>query len=156
MKTIIVGMGNTILSDDGVGILVARDLMERLADYPYYEVMETPLAGMNLIPMLEGYDRAIIIDAIEVSNPVPGTLHNFDLSELAATMHVTSPHGTNLYTAVELGRRCGLQMPGKITIFAIEVENVTTFSSECTPAVEKCITEVAEEIIRYLKTESNG
>jgi hydrogenase maturation protease len=151
MKTVIIGMGNTIMSDDGVGILVARILKERLADNPEIEVHETPLAGMNLITMLEGFETAFVIDAIETTNPVPGVLHKFDLSELAATMHVTSPHGTNLYTAVELGRRCGLQMPQTVTIFAIEIENATIFSSECSPAVECRIPAIADEILSDLE-----
>jgi hydrogenase maturation protease len=150
MKTIIIGMGNTIMSDDGVGIRVARILKERLSNYPGIEVQETPLAGMNLVPMLEGFDRAVVIDAVETTNSVPGTLHKFDLNDLAATLHIISPHGTNLYTAVALGRRCGLQMPRSVMIFAIEIENTTTFSSECTPAVECRIAAIADEIMSDL------
>jgi hydrogenase maturation protease len=150
MKTTIIGMGNTILCDDGVGIRVARILKDRLAGNPDYDVHETPLAGMNLIPMLEGFERAIIVDAMETFDPVPGTLHKLSLKDFAATMHITSPHGTNLYTAVELGRRCGLAMPEAITIYAIEIEDASTFSSSCTPVIEGKINDIADTILSQL------
>ncbi len=72
MKTIILGMGNTIMSDDGVGIRVSRILKDMFSEYPDIEVRETPLAGLNIILLLEGYDRAYIIDAIKTRDGTPG------------------------------------------------------------------------------------
>jgi len=151
MKTIIIGMGNTILCDDGVGIRVARLLKDRLAGNESVEVCETHLAGMNIVPTIEGYGRAVIIDAIETEKPVPGALHRLRLEDLAATLHITSPHGTNLYTSIELAKRCGLSMPETITIFAIEIEDASTFSATCTPAVESRITEITEDIFSFIE-----
>ncbi|HOX29118.1 MAG TPA: hydrogenase maturation protease [bacterium] len=150
IKTLIIGMGNIIMSDDGVGIRIARVLSDRLSGKQDVDVRETPLTGMNLVTMIEGYETAIIIDAIKTVEPAPGVLHKFDLDELALTMHITSPHGTNLYTAVELGRRCGLKMPRKITIFGIEIEDATVFSEECTPVIESRLSAIADEIMKQL------
>ncbi len=154
MKTIIIGMGNTILCDDGVGIRVARVLKERLAGQGDIEVCETHLAGMNIVPMIEGYSRAVIIDAIQTENPVPGALHMLSLDDLAATLHLTSPHGTNLYTSIELAKRCGLSMPATVTIFAIEIEDASTFSASCTPSVENRVSEIAEDIFDFMNSEN--
>jgi len=62
----------------------------------------------------------------------------------AATQHAASPHEVNFATALELGNRLGLALPQQITIFAIEVENVNSFSEECTPEVEHAIPVVAD------------
>ncbi|MFH1540078.1 MAG: hydrogenase maturation protease [bacterium] len=153
MKTIVLGMGNTILSDDGVGIHVARELKKMLNGKPDVEVSETHLAGLNLVSILEGHDRAIVIDAIETAGGAPGTLHTLDLEDFASTMHLTSPHGINLYTAVEMGRRCGMRMPEQVTIFAVEVDEQNTFSDTCTPLIENRIPEIAEQIFSYVKAE---
>ncbi|GAH17016.1 unnamed protein product [marine sediment metagenome] len=64
MKTLILGLGNPILSDDGVGFCVAGELRGRLSQQEV-TVMETSMTGLSLLDLLAGYDRAIIIDAIQ-------------------------------------------------------------------------------------------
>lgn len=71
MKTLVLGMGNPILCDDGVGIRVARVLLEK-PQLPDVTIEEFSLAGMDLLELLSGYDRAIIIDAIEADGAKPG------------------------------------------------------------------------------------
>jgi hydrogenase maturation protease len=72
VKTIVLGLGNTILRDDGAGIYVARALRERLGGAA--DVREAELAGMDLIEMLRGYDRAYIVDAIQLDGEDPGVV----------------------------------------------------------------------------------
>ncbi|MFH1857283.1 MAG: hydrogenase maturation protease [Candidatus Omnitrophota bacterium] len=153
VKTLILGMGNTILSDDGVGILLVRELKKSLAGRPGVDIRETPLAGLNLVYLLEGYHRAIIIDAMETRTPEPGKIHRLDLADFASTMHLTSPHGINLYTALEVGCRCGLRMPESVTILAIEVENTSTFSTRCSPHIETLMPEIKKNILLTVNAE---
>ena len=67
MKTIILGLGNPILSDDGVGNRVALELEDKLAQRQDVTVIETSMSGLSLIDMLAGYDKAIIVDAIQTT-----------------------------------------------------------------------------------------
>ncbi len=67
MKTIILGLGNPILSDDGVGNRVALELEDRVAERQDVAVMETSMSGLSLIDLLAGYDKAIIVDAIQTA-----------------------------------------------------------------------------------------
>ena len=71
MNTLILGIGNTILTDDGIGIKIAQKLKE---DNPELEVMETSEVGMALLELLDGYDKAIIIDSIKTEQGKPGEL----------------------------------------------------------------------------------
>ena len=64
MKTLVLGLGNPILSDDGVGLRVARAVESQLSQQEI-TVMETSMGGLSLLDLLTGYDRAIIIDAIQ-------------------------------------------------------------------------------------------
>ena len=150
MKTLILGLGNPILSDDGVGIRVARALEGRL-NQPNVTVMETSVAGLDFLELMVGYDRAIIIDSIQTKEGKVGQIYQFEPEALAATRHASTPHDVNFATALELGNRLGLALPQQIVIFAIEVENVTTYSEECTPkvrdAIPICVEMVIEEII---------
>jgi len=149
MKTLILGLGNPILTDDSVGPRVAKELEGRL-DKQEVTVMEGSLGGLNMLDLLAGYDRAIIIDAIQTVGGKAGQIYQLEPSTFDATRHTATPHDVNFATALELGKRLGLVLPQQITIFAIEVKNVTTFSEECTPEVERAIMVCAEKIIQEL------
>lgn len=145
MKTLVLGLGNPILSDDSVGFRVAQALMGRF-DEKKVSVMESDLAGFSLLDLLLGYDKVIIIDSIQTEGGKVGQIYRLSPQDFATTRHAASPHDVNLITALELGKRLNLEMPKKITIFAIEVEDVTTFSEKCTPKVERVIPQVVQMV----------
>jgi len=148
-NTLILGLGNPILSDDGVGCLVAATLKERLGGREI-DVLEAGIAGLDCLDLLAGYDRAIIIDAIQTVDGTPGRIYRLGPEALASTRHSGNPHDVNLATALELGARLGLPLPGQITIFAIEARDVTSFGETCTPevagAVPACVDMVLKEL----------
>lgn len=149
MKTLILGLGNPILSDDGVGLRVAGELKGRL-DQQEATVMETSMAGLSLLDALAGYDKAIIIDAIQTVEGKAGQIYRLDPEAFNTTRHAASPHDVNFATALELGNRLGLALPQQIVIFAIEVADASTFSEECTPEVKGAIPVCVEMIIQEL------
>lgn len=86
-KTLVLGLGNPILSDDGVGLRVAAGLEGRLGEG--VTVIEASLAGLDLLELLSGYDRAIIIDAIQTEGGQPGRIYRLDPG--LSRRHVTPP-----------------------------------------------------------------
>ncbi len=150
MKTLILGLGNPILSDDGVGIWVAKALEGRL-NQQEITVMETSMAGLNLLDLLVNFDRAIIIDAIQTVEGKVGQIYRLEPEAFNATRHAASPHDVNFATALELGNQLGLALPQQIDIFAIEVADTSTFSEECTPDVRQAIPVCVKMIIKELK-----
>ena len=143
------GLGNPILSDDGIGCRVALSLKEELKD-PDVDVMEAGIAGLDFLDLLAPYDRAIIIDAVQTGEGTPGRIYRFGPDALASTRHAGTPHDVNFATALELGRKLGLPLPRQITIFGIETRDVTSFSEECTPEVMKAVPACADMVIREL------
>jgi hydrogenase maturation protease len=150
-KTLILGMGNLLLSDDGVGLCVAAELKNKL-DQQETTVMETDTAGLSLLDLLVGYDRAIIIDAIQTVGGKVGQIYRLDPAAFDATRHTASPHDVNFAAALELGNKLGLTLPQQIIIFAIEVADVSTFSEECTPAVKQAIPICVKMALQELNT----
>jgi hydrogenase maturation protease len=148
-KTLILGLGNPILSDDGVGPAIARELLKRI-DPKVATVTEASLGGLNLLDLLVGYDRVIIIDAIKTEGGRAGQIYRLDPAGLTTTRYAASPHDVNLVTALELGKKLGFSMPQKIEIFAIEVSDTENFSEECTPAVAAAIPLCVGMILREL------
>jgi hydrogenase maturation protease len=150
IKTLILGLGNPILSDDGAGTAVARELESRLEPQEA-TVIEASLGGINLLDLLVGYERVIIVDAIKTGGGRPGQIFRLDLSALSSTRHTASAHDINLATALELGGKLKLAMPPKIDIFAIEVAEIERFSEACTPAVAAAIPVCVDMILEELR-----
>lgn len=151
-KTLIIGLGNPILGDDGIGWRVAERVQARLglddASSPVFEVDCLALGGLSLMERLVGYLHAIIIDAITTHKNPPGTVTCFPLEELPdrAAGHTTSAHDTSLLTAIALGRSMEAPLPETITIVAVEAEQVYDFSDELTPEISAAIP-LAEQIV---------
>ena len=82
MRTIIVGIGNPIRSDDSVGLVVARILRERLAGVEGIDVAELWAGGLRLVEAMAGYDRAVVIDAMATGEKPPGTVRRLTLADL--------------------------------------------------------------------------
>jgi hydrogenase maturation protease len=93
-------------------------------------------------------DRLILIDSIKSEGGRPGELYQFGLDDFRSTLHLGSPHDINFATALELGKRLGMDIPGEIQIYAIEVEDNQTFCETCSPLVEEAIPRVVDEIAR--------
>jgi len=149
MRTLVLGVGNSILSDDGVGIKVAQESEKRLKD-PQVTVSETSGAGFSLLDSIVGYNQVIIIDAIQTKEGKAGQIYRLTLDDFTFAKHFSSPHQTNLVTALELGKMLGLSMPSKVTIFAVEAKEITCFSERCTPEVEQAIPEAVNMVLQEL------
>lgn len=161
-KILIVGLGNPILCDDGVGWLVAervrRALFEQMKDgsppaSPSIDVTEVSVGGLSLAEMLIGYERAIIVDAIITGQMAPGCVCHLRVGDLPGTLNTASAHDTNLVTALQALRRHGAALPPdeQIDIVAIEVKDVWTFSETCTPEVSGAVDKAAKLVLELIE-----
>ena len=157
MKTIIVGLGNPILSDDGVGVLCTNEIIKQIPRHLEgdIEITEASVGGIRLMEMLVGFDRAIIIDAIKSCNGQKlGIIKKMslgDLRDISPTQHSSSAHDTSLVTAIVFGRKLGLHLPTEYVIYAIEVENISDFSENPNPEVVKAIPAVTKMVLEDIK-----
>ena len=149
MKTLVLGVGSSILTDDAVGLVVATRLRERLGGRDDIDFALNEEAGMTLLEESIGYDRLVVIDSI-LTGAEPGTVHRVALSDLSRTIHSNSPHGLNLATVLELGRTQGMDVPSEVAIYAIEVVDTLTFGEELTPALAARVDSIVQEIAAEL------
>jgi hydrogenase maturation protease len=150
VKTLVLGIGNPILSDDGVGIHVARILKERML--PGITVDEVAASGLELLDVIQGYDKLVIIDAIETRGGTPGELHILAEEDFEKSIHGSSPHGINIATALALGRKLVPEkMPKEVVFFAVEAMDLVNVSERLTPEVERAVPRIVERIEKELK-----
>jgi hydrogenase maturation protease len=156
MRTLVVGLGNPILTDDGVGVKVAYAVEDALGpNIPEnITITEASVGGLRLMELMIGYDRVILIDAIMTQNGYDyGFIHHMtldDLRQITPTEHSASAHDTSLVIALDAGKRLGLHLPKEFEIIAVEVENVMDFSDEPSPAVAAAIPKVTAMVLEKL------
>jgi hydrogenase maturation protease len=145
-KSLVLGLGNTILSDDGVGIYVTREI-QRMVHGSRIHFKEASLGGLELLELLAGYEQVILIDAIQTGKHPVGSLISFDMEELKGGSAM-SRHHVPLPEAIALGRHLEMDLPADIRIYAIEVQDGMTFSESCTPEMAKHIPDLAKKIVK--------
>jgi len=150
MKTLILALGNPILSDDAVAYEVADRLARRCIGV---DIIKSSAATMDIIPKLAGYERLVVIDSVQLGSAPPGTVHRFSLDELAETVRPSSPHDINFATAFQMAKQWGYDIPLDIRIYGIEVKELLKFSEGFTPEVAEKLDEITEHIFRDLTTQ---
>jgi len=153
--TLILGLGNDILTDDAVGLHVVRELGRRLAGQPDIAVEETCEMGLALLDYFVGRPAVIIVDSIQTGRVPPGTIHEVDANGLKQLTGRT-PHFLGVGETLALGRRLDLPMPENVRILAIEVEDPFTLGTEMTPVVQHAVPAVLTRLhalIRELEPE---
>jgi hydrogenase maturation protease len=153
MRTIVLGLGNTILGDDGIGCRVAEELKQEIdveKDSNRVEIEPFYRGGISLMERLIGYDRALIVDSIQGLGGKVGTIHRLSMDDLP-TMTADSPHDTSLKAALELGHQLNASLPGEILIFAVEIRYSTEFSENLSAPVKASIAPLKQMIREELE-----
>ena len=145
MKTLILGLGNPILTDDGVGIEIAQKIAE---ERPDLEVVETCEAGLALLDYIAGHDKLIIIDSIRTEDGRPGELYKLELGDFKAATALSFSHGVDIASAFKVAEGLGYKIPRNVTIYAVEVKDNSTFGQGCTEEVSKRIPFIVRQIMR--------
>ncbi len=171
LKTLVVGLGNPILGDDGVGWKVAETVKDRLnadarfrlpirqsgsktIDYLYpIEVDCLSLGGLSLMERLLGYERVILVDSMETGQNPVGSVHVFPLASLPDPLsgHSASAHDATLITALRTAEQLGADIPRQVEIVAIEARNVYDFSEELSPPIAAAIPEAVQVVLDMLQ-----
>lgn len=149
MKTLVLGLGNSILTDDAVAFAIVEGVRERI-DREDVTVSQASVGGLGLLELVVGYDRVIILDAIQTGLADPGHLHRLTPDEFRGSLRAASSHDVSLTSALELGRQLRKDIPREIVIIAVEAADVETFGEELTPAVAAAVPQAVELVLQEL------
>ena len=178
-SALVIGLGNPILGDDGVGWCVAEEVKQRLrnaecgmqiaecgmqiADCSDQSKIKNPqseididcvsLGGLGLMERMLGYDHVILIDAMTTGQRPVGSVMRLaleDLPDLSAG-HTASAHDTSLPTALQVGRAMGAHLPDRVMVVAVETESAYDFSEALTPPVAVAVPHAADLVIQALR-----
>jgi hydrogenase maturation protease len=155
MNIIILGVGNQILGDDGVGIHVSDELKKRIKD-PNITIDDAVTGGLNLLELLLGYDKAIIVDAVKSNDGEVGEVKRIPLDNFS-TMHSCNPHDVSLIEAIEVAKKMGeKRIPQEIIVIGIIMKEIPCefgekLSEKIEAAVPKAVDMTLNEIKKNIK-----
>ena len=122
LRNTVIGIGNLLRADDGIGIPVVRKLKE---ERPDIAVIDVSTAEIEILEHIRGRGKVIIIDAIK-TGAEPGTIHKLEPRDLSPEEFAGS-HGLNLCSTLMLGSQLfPEEMPKKLIILAVEVQDITS------------------------------
>ena len=156
--TLVVGLGNPILGDDGVGWRVAEELERRLAGDAEarravgpVEIDQLAVGGLRLMERMVGYDRVVLADA-SLDGRDPGTVRVDPLASVDTPRsgHLDSAHDATLSTALDAGRRLGARLPAELTVVGVSVAVADEFAETMSPAVAAAVATAVDRIVGLL------
>ena len=149
--TLVIGLGNPLRGDDGVGIRVIQALAEY--DLPHnVEVLDGGTQGLGLVNLLEGQQRVIFVDAADVGQS-PGEFVRFTLAEARLLGNETqlSVHAAGLREALLLAQALKM-LPPEVLIFGVQPESLA-WKTGLSPPVEAGLAKLVSAIMVELSTE---
>jgi len=147
-RIIVLGVGNELLSDEGIGIHVVKEIQQKNIFPSEVEVMEGGTDGFGLINIIADTDRLIVIDSIK-GGSMPGTIYKFDIEDAPSTPDIfkTSVHQIGILEVINLSSLIG-KTP-KTTVIGIEPRSVSTgmeLSEDVREKIPRVIELVKEEV----------
>lgn len=148
MCTLVIGIGNPLHSDDGLGVRAAQQLAAQDLP-PGVKVEELGTPGWSLVNHLQGWQRVLLIDAVQMGER-PGTWHRLDASQThLITQEVSvSLHEPGLAESLALAQALNL-MPDEVAIYGVEPA-WTGAGMELSPEIQEAIPSVVENILQEL------
>ena len=144
-KILILGIGNDILTDDGIGPKLVQELQKYITN-PNIVFDTAAAGGLDILEMIKDYNKAIIIDAIKTRDGVPGTVYFLTPASFKETLHMSSFHDVNFLTALKLAEKLNIPVPDQIEIIAVEILEDLTFSTEFSPPITDKYNDILQEV----------
>ncbi|MGZ6315766.1 MAG: hydrogenase maturation protease [Anaerolineales bacterium] len=155
MSTLVLGLGNPILGDDGVGWKVAEQIQSRVGTFGTpVDVEFASLGGLSLMERMLGYSRVILVDCLETGSAPVGTVRVLLLDQLEDPMagHSASAHDASLMTALQAAQAMGAEIPRRVDVVTIEARLSFDFTEELSPEIAAAVPVATQEVIRLLET----
>lgn len=143
-KTLVLGIGNTIRGDDGVGIKISEALKGQL-DFSAVEIKQTHESGINLLDKIFGYEKVVIIDSIQSQGEMIGDIYRWNLLEKwpGASAMPYSLHNIGLAEILNLAYGL-IDTPKEVIIYAVNTGDNDSFRDTMSLKIKRAIPKVVE------------
>jgi len=151
-RTLILGLGNDLYGDDGVGIHIIRLLEEDATCRQEFtdclagaDLLASGLTGLALLDVIVDYDRLIIVDTIKRRRPLTGRIHVMDAADLR-DIPGPSPHYVSIPQTITMGRQLGLRVPDRIQVIGVEAKNLYHLGEGLSEDMERAVPDILRSL----------
>ena len=148
---LILGLGNDILMDDGIGPKLCWEFKKRISDSKNINFETAAIGGLELLELIRDYNKVIIIDAIKTKGGVPGDVYYLTPSSFKETSNISNLHDISFLTALELAKKLKINIPSEIHIIAIEIIQDLIFGNDFTEPLQARYEEIKEKVYVMVK-----
>lgn len=123
-SVVVLGLGNPLMADEGIGVCLIERLAESAAVYPDVDFIDAGTGGLSVLHHIEGRRKAILVDCASMGE-TPATIRRFTPEEVRSAKMLAhqSLHEADLIRVIDMARRLG-QCPEQVVIFGIEPERI--------------------------------
>jgi hydrogenase maturation protease len=147
--TLVLGLGNILLRDEGVGVRVVEHLLEQYGFPEGVRALDGGTLGLDLLPYLEGVERLLVVDAVQARHPA-GTLVRLVGNEIPIFLDTSrvSPHQDGLHKLLAVAMLKGY-LPAEVIFWGVQIESLGV-GLELSPTVAAQVGVLAEKVIEDL------
>jgi hydrogenase maturation protease len=149
-EILILGIGNDILMDDGIGPRLVAGLQKNITA-PEINFITASTGGMEILELIRDYQQVVIIDAIITQNGNPGTMYHITPGEFKETLNISSFHDISFLTALKLAENLKINIPSQIDIIAVEIVEDMTFGTEFSPVIHDKFPLIYQEVLNEVR-----
>jgi len=150
MKTLVLGLGNDLLGDDGIGLAAIEALRAETPPLEGVDFVASPLSGLALLDLFVGYDRAVVVDGIRTGRHPAGSVTELLASDLDRIV-APSPHYAGLPELFAVARSLDLPFPSEVRILAVETEDPYTVGGAMSAPVRDAVPAVVARVRALLR-----
>lgn len=149
-KILVLGVGNILLHDEGVGVRVVEKLQSEYDFSDNVELMDGGTLGLRLMEPISESDYLIVVDAVKNGHP-PGTLYRLPTEVLAKRVAFkNSLHQLNLVETLALSEILG-KSPATAVIIGVEPADISPWGTELTEIIQGRVSDICAEVLEEIE-----
>jgi hydrogenase maturation protease len=148
IKLLVLGIGNPILGDDGIGPRIVEDLKPEFRDVDF---LSSYICCIELLEQIQKYNHLLIVDATISTEKDPGAIAQYTIDNYQDTLHLDNYHDVSLKELILLGQKLGYIMPEKIDILVVNVCEDKVFSTDFSPEVKEKYPQILSYIGQFIQ-----
>jgi hydrogenase maturation protease len=149
-KILVLGLGNEVLGDEGLGLKIVDDLKHSYT-FPELEYAKATNGGLEILEYIRDFKALIIIDTITSESGYPGEIYYFTTENFKETLHLSSEHDINFLTTIKTGEILGFKIPRNIDILAVEINYNMQLGETFSHIIYNRYDEILDEILNFIR-----
>lgn len=149
IRTLVLGLGNILMGDEGVGVRVIERLLERYKFPEEVQVLDGGTLGLDLLPFVEDSSRLLVVDAVQ-ARKAAGTLVRMTGREIPLFLDVSkvSPHQEGLQDLLAVAALKGT-LPDEVVLWGAQIGSIGV-SLDLSPDVDRQVDALADKVLEEL------